>query len=157
MHQLIFENFLKDQDINFLKKNVEPFLNCKIKKLLNPIVYQLLQKHLLNKDLVILMSSSPNFLVEGIAKMLQIEHCFSTKYKIVNGKINSIECFVAGDFKLKCLKEFLKKNEICFDRLIAFSDSINDLALLEFCDEIYLVKPKKNLKEKLNQKSYKIL
>lgn len=154
MHNLVFEGFLKNQDLNFLKKNITNFLQAKMKKMINYSVFHYLKQHLAQNDFVILMSSSPDFIVGPLAEMLNVKKYFATEYASdSNGKINDITCFLDGATKAKLLKNLLTESQLSFDKIIGFSDSIDDLPLLEICNQVYLVKPKIKLKKKFNQKS----
>ncbi|PIS00459.1 MAG: HAD-IB family hydrolase [Chlamydiae bacterium CG10_big_fil_rev_8_21_14_0_10_35_9] len=158
MHRLIFENFLKKQSLNFLKANVEPFLKAKIKKIINTPVYNHLKHHLKEKNHVILMSSSPDFLVNPLAEILGIKNSYATSYLLDSlGRISDVNYFLEGMVKAQFLDDHLKIDKLKYEKIVGFSDSINDLPLLKKCDEVYLVNPKRKLTKKFDSKICKII
>ncbi len=158
MHDLIFKNFLKNQNLDFFKRHVNVFLEGIINKIINEPVYHHLKHHLAKKNHVILMSSSPDFLVKPIAKMLNIKNSFATSYLLdKTEEIIDVDYFLEGHLKAKFLDDHLKVNKLNYEMIIGFSDSIDDLPLLEKCNEVYLVNPNRKLMKKFVGQSCKII
>lgn len=158
MHNLVFENFLKNQNLRFFKNHVNNFLKEKINKIINKPVYRHLNHFLAKKDHVILMSSSPIFLVGPLAKMLNIKNSFATRYLLGSSdEIIDVDYFLEGHLKAKFLADHLKVNKLDYDMIIGFSDSIDDLPLLEKCNEVYLVNPNRKLIKRFVGRSCKII
>ena len=55
------------------------------------------------------------------------------------------------------INDFLKLNDLKIEDSIFYSDSINDLPMLEACGEPIVVNPDDNLKKIAIDRSYKIL
>jgi len=158
MHHLVFGNFLKNQNLCFLKDYVGPFLEEKISKIINIPVYNHLKYHLAKKNHVILMSSSPDFLVGPLAKLLNIKNSFATSYLLdKSGNVTGIDYFLEGRLKAQFLDDHLRANKLECEKVTGFSDSIDDLPLLERCSEVYLVNPSRDLIEKFIDKPHKII
>ena len=90
-----------------------------------------------HKDDDILISASPSFLIDPIAKKLHIHHVMATEMDQKTGKIKGENC--KGEEKVKRLKQYNKNIEI--DEF--YSDSLSDEPLAKLSKQAFIVKKDK--------------
>lgn len=86
-----------------------------------------------NHDKDIIISASPKFLLEPIAKKYKVHDLIASPVNKKNGKFEGDNCL--GEQKVKVFKEKYPKAKI----LEMYTDSKNDLPLVELADKGYLV------------------
>lgn len=154
-----FLRILKLRKLKGLKRNkLEKLANDYVKNYLskNRIKYthNKLEEHKRNKnDDIIIISASLDFIVEEIAKQLNINKYFSTqleyKDKICQGKIKRD---LLGK-KVRILKEFINE----YDYIIVYTDSKSDFNLVKNVDESYIISKEKDINFwQKNKKKYNI-
>lgn len=108
----------------------------------------LLQQHRDNGDYLLIITSTNDFITAPIARSLQVDALLATNAELINGrysgKISGVPCFQAG--KITRLQQWLEQAPsqgfhgtlagACF-----YSDSINDLPLLQVVDQPVAVDP----------------
>lgn len=119
----------------------------------------LIQKHADNADTLIIITATNLFITAPIAKELGIPHILATEPEIVNrhytGKVHGVPCFREG--KVERLKAWLKQTgenlaDSCF-----YSDSHNDLPLLEMVKRPVAVDPDETLRSHAEMKGWEII
>lgn len=131
LHKRTKDRFFKKQSLNELAHLAERFVDERLSGLLNTKVVERLQGH------CILLSSSPNFLVEPIAKRLGFSHWLATSWEplsIVDGEAKRIEAALAAE-----------RLGIPLSNCVAYSDSHLDLPLLISVGKVVLVNPDRTL------------
>lgn len=107
-----------------------------------------LEMHKEQGDTIILISATNSFIGKPIAEYFGIEHLLATDPKIVDGRytteIEGTPCFQAG--KITRLEKWMKENNETVKDSYFYSDSINDLPLLEVVDKPIAVDPDNRLK-----------
>ncbi|HEA7843344.1 TPA: HAD family phosphatase [Campylobacter coli] len=108
----------------------------------------------------IVISATAEFLVKKIAFQLGIKESIAIKCELVNGKFSGktrgVYSFREG--KVSRLKEYLGKDyEIWMKNSYFFSDSINDLPLLECVSKAFVCNGDEKLLELAKERKYKIL
>lgn len=146
---------LKVIDKNKIDDLMGHFLENKIK----PIIYKQSSKLLSeSKNSKLIISATPEFIVRPISNLLGIKECIGMRLLTENGKFTgSYErplSYKKG--KVECLKIWLKKKNIKPEKIVFYSDSINDLPLLEYADESFCVNPDEKLKKVAQQNSWVI-
>ena len=133
----IKQRFLKIAFFNSNKKEIikfsKNFSQIMIKDFLKKNALKLIKKKYKKK---ILITASPNFYVQFIARSLKFDIFFSTKIDLDKniGQIIGRNCY--GNEKLKIIKKLkLNKNFLNF-----YTDSYSDLPLMKYCKFSYLVK-----------------
>lgn len=82
----------------------------------------------------VIVSASPDFLLEEICKRINIRHLVATKIDRKTGKFISKNCF--GEEKVNRLRVYMPNIKIqCF-----YSDSYSDFPLAQISDKAFLVK-----------------
>lgn len=157
-------SFLKTKTMNELTAYRQEYLSTWIKPAMRPKGIDAITKHRQAGDTVVVISATNDFVVVPIASLFGVdnEHTLATRLEVVDnaytGKVSDRPNFKDG--KLYHLNNFIaQKNTqgITFDKLIAYSDSKNDLPLLEFADVAVCVTPDEILKQHAHQQGWQII
>ena len=131
-----------------LEKWREQYLMEKIDPILLPRARTLLEKHRAQGDKLLIITATNRFITEPIAKRYGVDKLLATEPEIVDGEytggVNGIPCFQAG--KVEQLNNWLAKENQTLDGSWFYSDSHNDLPLLERVDHPVAVDPDDKLK-----------
>jgi len=110
----------------------EQFLDDKIKPIMSPASFELIDKHRSTGDTLIVITATNSFITRPITRAFGIEHLLATEPEIVNGKytgkIDGIPCFQEG--KVTRLNQWMKAQNQTLKGSWFYSDSHNDLPLL---------------------------
>lgn len=152
LHHVVFASILKGRPYSFFTNLVDPFLD----HFLKPFLYQPVLERYYNAKKIghptFLLSSSPDFLVGAIARRLGFDFWQGTEYSVdKEGKICEISTLIDANAKL----QFAKK--MAAAKNIAYSDSEEDLPLLEWADEAVVVQPRLGLKFLAKQRNWEVL
>ncbi len=106
----------------------------------------------------LILSSSPDFIVEPIAKRLKADDCFSTHYHCnPKGYFYQVKEVVDGEAKRNFLIDRMQRYQIATHQASAYSDSILDLPLLSCVGRPVAVQPDRQLKRHSLQKGWPII
>ena len=137
-----------------LKEKVKEFSKKVVEKLSDVTTYNLLKSHA--SDECVITSGTLSFLVKEISNGLGVEHYFGTDAEIVNGsytgKVSGRPNF--SEEKVRRIKNWI--GDRSFEDIYAYSDSIHDLALLEFSNFPTAVNPDTQLLEIAKKRRWKI-
>ncbi len=118
-----------------------------------------LEHHRAQSDTVILITATNTFVGKPIADYFGIEHLLATQPKIVNNRytteIDGTPCFKEG--KVTRLNEWMKLNDESLEGSYFYSDSINDLPLLEVVDNPIVVDPDEFLEDTAKERGWPII
>ena len=119
----------------------------------------LLDKHRQQGDTLLVISATNFFITEPIAEMLNIANLLATKPEIIGdqytGKYLGIPTFKEG--KVIALNHWLETSRLSLDGSYFYSDSINDLPLLEEVNHPVAVNPDEALNRIAQQRNWPIL
>ncbi len=111
----------------------EDYVESWIKPIIASGTLELLKKHRQQGDTLIIVSATNFFITEPIANLLNIPNLLSTVPELINNRYTGdyigIPTFKEG--KVTVLTQWLKKSPHSLDDSYFYSDSINDLPLLE--------------------------
>lgn len=142
-----------------LKTMHDEFMTTYIEPLMLPKAEALLRKHREQGDHLLIITATNGFITRPIAKRLGVEDILATDPEIADGNYtgNFIgnPCFQAG--KITHLHEWLKSNHHSLDGAYFYSDSINDLPLLEQVDNPVAVDPDDRLANIASERGWTIL
>lgn len=114
-----------------------------IEPMLQPKAEKLLQQHRDNGDTLMVITSTNRFVVEPICKKLGIDHLIATELEQRNnrytGKVSGVPSYKEG--KVIRLNSWLAETGTDMTGSSFYSDSINDLPLLEIVDHPVAVDP----------------
>ena len=135
----------------FMMQKIEPIMLDKAQKCID--------RHKERGDTVLIMTASNSFVTAPIAKKYGINQMLATEPEIKAGRytggVSGIPCFQAG--KIDKLLPWLQKNEESLTGSTFYSDSHNDLPLLELVDNPVAVNADKILTKIAQKKGWEIL
>jgi len=139
-----------------------------MRKIIEPMILEkgraLIEQHQSRGDVCVIITATNSFITAPIARSLGIETLLATELEIVNdritGKISGVPCYQDG--KVKKLGDWLDENRADLENLrmesaIFYSDSINDLALMEVVAEPVAVDPDSSLEQVAMSKKWQII
>lgn len=119
----------------------------------------LLQQHRQQGDYLLIITATNLFVTGPIADSLGVDHIIATlpefKDGAYTGKVDGTPCFQAG--KVQRLNEWLATSDQSLRGSYFYSDSINDLPLLEQVEKAIAVDPDKNLAEQAGLRGWPII
>jgi len=142
---------LQELHHRFMIQKIEPILLDKAQNCIN--------RHKERGDTVLVITASTSFVTAPIVKKYGINHLLATEPEIKGGRytggVSGIPCFQAG--KIDKLMPWLQKNEETLSGSTFYSDSHNDLPLLELVDNPVAVNADKILTQIAEKKGWKVL
>ncbi|UNU73632.1 HAD-IB family hydrolase [Moraxella nasovis] len=155
--------FLTTKTYDELDVYRKQYLQKVIVPAMRPKAIAAIAKHRQMGDTVVVISATNDFVVVPIAALFGVdsEHTLATRLEFINGRYTGK---VLGrpnfkDGKIYHLDAFIddkKQAGITFDRLIAYSDSKNDLPLLSRADDAICVNPDAVLREHAIKNGWRI-
>ena len=141
-----------------VEKEVETFLEKSFHALLYQPVIQRLREAQERTDRVVILSSSPHFLVGPIARKLGVVDWEATRYGCdAEGRMDRVDSVLGGDSKAALLKRWLDQSFVSTEQVTVYSDSLEDLSLLEAAGKAIVVRPRGRLKKIAEQCAWEIL
>lgn len=135
------------------------YLQQKIMPIMLPKAKELVEQHRQQGDTLLIITATNSFLTAPIAEKLGIEHLIATDPEMVNGrftgKVAGIPSFQYG--KVSRLQDWLTQHQQTLEGSIFYSDSHNDLPLLEKVEIPVAVDPDDILRQIAGQRGWKIL
>lgn len=151
----MFENFLRGKELENFSNLAEHFWKKNFEKFLCPKVLKRLISAQSSGDYVLILSSSPNFLVSPLAKRLKVNAFRGSEYESdSSGKLCKISKVICGLNKAKFALALAKDLN---GPIVAYSDCISDLPLLKIADEAICVRPKKKLRDHCKKYNWEII
>ncbi len=118
----------------------------------------LLARHRANGDTLLITTATNHFIVEPIAAMFGIDNLLATEPELVGGRFTGrIARANFRDSKVTNLKTWLTAQDRTFTRMSGYSDSHNDLPLLEFVDHPHAVDPDPTLKAEAERRGWPVI
>ena len=158
----------------FLEFSLEPLSKMDMKKLnelhgifmdecIRPVITdksrELIQQHKESGDTLLIITATNLFITAPIAEELKIENILATEPELIanqyTGKVSGTPCFREG--KVERLKEWLAKTGENLANSCFYSDSHNDLPLLEMVTRPVAVDPDDTLRSHAEAKGWEIL
>lgn len=120
---------------------------------------ELLEPHRAQKDTLIIITATNDFITAPIAERLGVKHLIATQAQCVNGKftgkVDGTPCFQEG--KITRLIEWMGEHGGSLENSTFYSDSYNDLPLLEAATTPIVVTPDDKLREHAKSLHWKII
>lgn len=157
-------SFLKTKSLGELDSYRQEYLQTWIVPNMRPKAIAQINHHKARGDTVVVISATNDFVVVPIAYLFGIdkEHTLATRLECTadgyTGKVADRPNFKEG--KIFHLNQFIANKTtkgISFDKLIAYSDSKNDIPLLEFADVAVCVCPDEILKTYATDKGWQVV
>ena len=150
---------LTEININHLFRLRAQFIDNIIKPILLTPAKALIEHHKSKGDTLIVITATNKFVTEPIVNLYGIDNLLATvpEYKQgrFTGQVAGIPCFQDG--KVKLLNEWLKTSEINLTDSWFYSDSHNDLPLLNTVDNPVAVDPDNQLRTVAEQQKWPII
>jgi len=137
----------------------EVFIEECIRPLLLPAATELLNKHREAGDQLLIITATNRFITEPIARLLGVNELIAAEPGFINGrytgKIVGVPSFREG--KVTRLNQWLAEKDLSLKNSWFYSDSHNDLPLLELVDNPVAVDPDEALHQRATQAGWPIL
>jgi len=134
---------LSEHDIDSLNRLHQQFMAEKIAPIMLPAAAQLLRDHRAQGHLLMIITATNHFVTNPIAEALGVDVLLATDPEMVDGrytgKVAGTPCFQEG--KVTRLQQWLKENDHELTESWFYSDSRNDLPLLEIVSHPIAVDP----------------
>ncbi len=135
----------------YMEEVIQPMIGNKAKSLV--------EKHRQRGHTLMVMTSTNSFITRPIVQAFNIAILLATEPKIINGRytteIEGIPCFKEG--KVERLNNWLAQNNASLEGSFFYSDSYNDLPLLEQVESPIAVDPDKRLAALALQRGWQII
>ena len=124
---------LIDNDMEYLLKLRQQFIEDKIKPIVTQPGKEIINHALQNGKTVVIATATNDFVTRPIADLFNVQTLIATEFEIKNqqftGKDIDVPCFREG--KLNKVKKWVDDNNFDLSKASFYSDSFNDLPLLE--------------------------
>ena len=126
----------------------EKFFNEKILPLVLPKAIDLVNHHKKNGDIIAIVTATNSFISKLSANFFKITHLLASEPEFIDnkftGNLQGEPCF--QEEKVYKVKEWIKKNNLSdHDEIYFYTDSHNDLQLMEYCTKPIAVDPDETL------------
>lgn len=134
---------LAGRDKTAINTLVVEFIEQDIKPALYPDALARIAWHKKRGDVVLIISAASEHLVKPIATMLDIKHVIATELETINGIFTGSTKGTLSDKNGKVIKmkAWMKAHNTQFKGIYGYSDSINDLPMLDAVDRPFAVNP----------------
>jgi len=150
---------LADNTLADLYRWREQYLLEKIAPIMLPAAHALIAKHQQQGDTLLIITATNRFITAPIAQQLGISHLIATEAEMINnrytGKVSGTPSYQQG--KVTRLNMWLSEQQLTLDGSYFYSDSHNDLPLLNLVDHPAAVDPDDKLRAIAQQQSWKII
>jgi HAD superfamily hydrolase (TIGR01490 family) len=120
---------------------------------------ELLQKHRERGDFLLIITATNRFVTAPIARALGVDDLLATDPERAGnrytGRVKGIPCYREG--KVQRLREWLEETEHSLDDSYFYSDSINDLPLLEVVTHPFVVDGDERLQAEARQRNWPLM
>ena len=158
LHQLAFQKFFLGRSMDDLETLATDFFAESAEKITNFHIFSKLQEAKKNNHYTAILSSSPNFIVSQVAKKFDVDEWQATCYcKDQDGKICGISSNMQGEDKAKVLKQLSLKLNIPCQNVVAYTDSYQDIPLLQIVGKPIAVNPDRILRKKSVKMGWEIM
>ena len=145
----VHAQYLADRSVADYTENSERLFRKKIARLIYPETRRLIEAHRAKGHTIAIISSATPYQVNPSAKDLDIEHVYCTGLEIKKGKFTGrvTKPTVFGEGKVDAAIDLAKKAGANLDNSFFYSDSVDDIQLLEYVGHPVTLNPRKRLKK----------
>jgi len=137
----------------------QQFIEEKIKPVMLPAASELIKKHRSQGDTLLVITATNRFVTEPIVKMLGIDNLLATEPETLNGRytghFTDAPCYQGG--KVTRLNHWLLNSNENLAGSYFYSDSHNDLPLLERVENPIAVDPDETLYKEASSRNWSII
>ena len=124
---------LIENNMEYLLKLREQFIEDKIKPIVTQPGKEIINHAIQNGKTVVIATATNDFVTRPIADLFNVQTLIATEFEIKNqqftGKVIDVPCFREG--KLNKVQKWVNDNNFDLSKASFYSDSFNDLPLLE--------------------------
>ena len=135
------------------------FMRDCVEPIIQPKALALLKKHRDAGDKLVIITATNRFITGPIAKRLEVDTLLATECELVDGRYTGrsidVPCFREG--KVTRLRRWLEENGLSLEGSHFYSDSMNDLPLLEQVDNPVAVDPDPNLRAEAEKRGWPVI
>ncbi|VAW89135.1 Phosphoserine phosphatase [hydrothermal vent metagenome] len=150
---------LSEHSLATLNRLHQQFMQEKIAPIMLPAAKKLLKTHRDQGHLLMIITATNRFVTAPIAKLFEVDVLIATDPEIINnrysGKVAGTPCFQGG--KVERLNQWLKENNRTLGESWFYSDSQNDLPLLEMVNHPVAVDPDPSLAAHAAQRGWPLI
>lgn len=153
---------LRENKRSLLNKLRDEYIVEIIQPMITQDAINLVNNHRSMKDQLLIITATNSFITKPIAKLFEIKEIIGTDLEEINGeftgKINGIASFQEG--KVKRLYQWLEEKNYTFeyfDKTFFYSDSKNDLPLLNLVSHPVAINPDKTLNDEAKKNKWPII
>ena len=150
---------LSEHDMTTLAGWHRQFMKEKIEPIMLPKAAALLEKHRARGDYLLIITATNRFVTEPIAQTLGVDELIATDPEIIDGRysggVSGVPCFQQG--KVTRLEQWLKQRGHNLAGSHFYSDSRNDIPLLEMVENPVAVDPDETLEDHARMKGWPII
>ncbi len=144
-------DYLKELCIGWDAQQVADIVAETLHEVVDPLVYdeavQLIEEHRAAGRDVVIISSSGEDIVRGVAEMVGAQHAIGTRMEVVDGRYTGeIDFYAYGPHKAEAIRELARTEGYDLSSSYAYSDSHTDLPMLEEVGHPVAVNPDKALR-----------
>ncbi|MCL5424615.1 MAG: HAD-IB family hydrolase [Gammaproteobacteria bacterium] len=137
----------------------QQFMVSKIEPHILPKAEELLARHRTKGDTLLIITATNRFITAPIAERLGVDHLIAVNPEVANGRytgrISGIPSYREG--KVTRLNQWLEQQDMAMDGAWFYSDSHNDLPLLEVVDNPVAVDPDDTLRQVAEARRWRIM
>lgn len=137
----------------------DDFLRRKIEPILLPAASTLLNRHRSRNHTLLIVTATNRFITEPIAALLGVPHLLATEPEQRDGRytggVDGVPCYQAG--KVTRLQDWLQEHDDHLHGSWFYSDSHNDLPLLERVSHPVAVDPNPRLREEADRRGWPVI
>ena len=158
LHQKVFRRFLKGQPLGYIRHHVEYFLQDDFYRHLYFPAFAHLRRAQHEGHHTVIISNSPSFLVEPIAKYLGVCQWYSSHYLTdEKGALRKIGTILLGEEKAYHLRRLIQKFKTKREKVTAYSDSLFDLPFLHAAGKAVVVNPNGKMRRICREKKWEMI
>jgi HAD superfamily hydrolase (TIGR01490 family) len=138
------------------------FMQNRILPIITPAARELVEKHRLSGDLCVIITATNSFVTAPIARALKVTHLIATEPEQndgeFTGRVSGLPCFREG--KIARLESWLDEHNLTWLSFLEswfYSDSLNDLPLLNRVTNPVAVDPDSTLKAHAERNGWPII
>ena len=158
LHHIIFQKLFIGKSLDTISKHVKCFLDESLDDMLYLPASKRFELAKQRGDYIVLLSSSPQFLVAPIAARFEFDEWASTNYSVnQNSCFSTISHLMLGHDKALYVTELATRLGIPKERITAYTDSALDLPLLQVVGNPVAVSPDRKLRKLCRKNKWQIL
>ena len=132
-----------------------------LEEVISPLIYaealERIYDHQQAGRMVCIVSSSPEEIVEPLARMLRVDHYISTKARVEDGKFTGeLDFYAYGPHKAVAIEALAETAGLDLAGSYAYTDSVTDLPMLEAVGHPTPVNPDKELRRVAAEKGWEV-